>query len=63
MNKTSITVDKKHAALWQQIDGKWRMTPIYLELWCQWQKGKISRATFFRRKQTLKEAYDALQAP
>jgi hypothetical protein len=58
--KTEVTVDKKHPGLWTRVNGQWKMLPEYQNLWWDYQKSRISRATFYRKKAKLKATYDAL---
>jgi hypothetical protein len=58
-NQIQVTVSKKHPGCWRRLDGKWKMTKEFAELWWQYKHDWISRATFFRRQKELKEAYDS----
>ena len=53
----------RHPACWQAVNGRWHMTREYSEIWYQFKTGWISRASFFRRKKELKEAYDSEEVP
>jgi hypothetical protein len=60
--KAEVTAEKQHPALWQRVGAHWEMKLEYQELWWQFQKGRISRATFFRKKSALKAAWNEQEA-
>jgi hypothetical protein len=60
---TEILTGKLHPALWAKIDGQYRMTDLYAELFHQFLVGELSRERFIERTGEIEAIYDGQREP
>jgi hypothetical protein len=61
--KTELMTRRLHPALWAMIDGRYRMTDLYAELFHLYLTGELDQERFLQRSDEIQAAYDSDQPP
>jgi hypothetical protein len=54
---------KAHPSCWEQVNGTWRMTQSFHEIWQMYLAGEMNEQKFQQRQRELMAAYNSDEPP